>query len=79
MPEGYRPADERLRESVCERLTDDPFVDATDLEVSVANGEITLAGTVDTRQMKYAVEDLIADVAGVTTVHNSIQVARSGA
>ncbi len=77
-PRSYRPSDERLRERVCERLTDDPFIDATDIEVSVANGEITLAGTVDTRQMKYAVEDLIADMGGVTTVHNSIQVARTG-
>jgi osmotically-inducible protein OsmY len=76
-PKGYRPSDERLRERVCERLTDDPFIDATDIEVSVANGEITLSGSVNTRQMKYAVEDLIADMPGITTVHNSIQVNRT--
>jgi hypothetical protein len=76
-PKGYRPTDERLRERVCERLTDDPFIDATDIEVSVANGEITLSGSVETRRMKYAVEDLVADMSGVTAVHNSIQVRRS--
>lgn len=76
-PKGYRPSDERLRERVCERLTDDPFVDATDIEISVANGEITLSGTVETRRMKYAVEDLVAEMAGVSAVHNSIQVRRS--
>lgn len=76
-PKGYRPSDERLRERVCERLTDDPFIDATDIEVSVATGEITLSGTVETRRMKYAVEDLVADVAGVSAIHNSIRVRRS--
>ena len=73
-PKGYRPSDERLRERVCERLTDDPYIDATDIEVSVANGEITLSGTVETRQMKYAVEDLVSEMPAVTAVHNSIQV-----
>lgn len=76
-PKGYRPSDERLRERVCERLFDDPFVDATDIEVSVANGEVTLSGSVETRRMKYAVEDLIAELAGVSAIHNSIQVRRS--
>jgi hypothetical protein len=76
-PQGYRPSDERLRENVCERLTDDPFIDATDVDVSVANGEITLSGSIETRRMKYAVEDLVADVPGVNVVHNSIQVRRS--
>lgn len=75
-PKGYRPTDERLRERVCERLTDDPFVDATDIEVSVANGEVTLSGSVETRHMRFAVEDLIADTPGVSAVHNSIQVRR---
>ena len=76
-PKGYRPTDERLRERVCERLTDDPFVDATDIEVSIANGEISLSGSAETRRMKYAVEDVVAEVPGVTAVHNSIRVRRS--
>jgi hypothetical protein len=75
-PKSYRPSDERLRERICERLTDDPFVDATDIEVSVANCEVTVSGTVETRHMKYTVEDLIADIPGVSAVHNSIQVRR---
>ena len=34
-PKGYRRSDERIREDVCERLTEDPFIDAsiaTDLD-----------------------------------------------
>jgi osmotically-inducible protein OsmY len=76
-PKDYRPSDERLRENVCERLTDDPFIDATDIAVSAANGEVTLSGSVETRGMKYAVEDVIAEMAGVTAVHNSIRVRRT--
>lgn len=75
-PRGYRPTDERLRERVCERLADDPYVDASDIDVSVTNGEVTLSGSVETRQMKYIAEDVIADIAGVAAIHNSIQVRR---
>ena len=72
-PKGYRPSDERLRERICDRLTDDPYIDATDVDVSVANCEVTLSGTVATRRMKYSIEDLVADVPGVSAIHNSIQ------
>jgi hypothetical protein len=75
-PKSYRPSDERLRERVCEQLTDDPFVDATDIDVAVANCEVTLSGTVETRRMKYALEDLVAGIPGVSAVHNSVQVRR---
>jgi hypothetical protein len=76
-PKGYRPSDERLREKICERLTDDPFIDASDIEVSVANGEATLSGTVETRRMKFSVEELVSDIAGVSNVQNSIRVRRT--
>ena len=76
-PKGYRPSDERLRKRICERLTDDPFIDASDIEVSVANGEATLSGTVETRRMKFSVEELVADIAGVISVENAIRVRRT--
>ena len=75
-PKGYRRSDERLRECICERLTDDPFVDATDIDVAVADGEATLSGSVDSRQMKFTAEEIAEHVPGVTTVHNSIRVRR---
>ena len=76
-PKGYRPSDERLRERLCERLTDDPFIDATDINVAVANGEATLSGEVATRRMKFSVEELVANTPGITNVENSIRVRRS--
>jgi hypothetical protein len=76
-PKGYRPSDERLRENICERLTEDPFIDATDIDVSVANGEVTLSGTVDSRRMKFSVEELVAGLPGIAGVDNTIKVRRS--
>lgn len=73
-PRGYRPTDERLRERVCERLTDDPFIDATYIDVSVANGEVTLSGSVTTRRMRFAAEDALAGIPGIAAIHNSIQI-----
>ena len=44
-PKGYIRSDERICEDVCDRLSDDPFVDAADVEVVVAGSEVTLTGT----------------------------------
>lgn len=73
-PKGYRRSDERLQEIICERLTDDPFIDARDISVNVSAGEVTLQGSVEDRQQKYAIEDLVADVHGVVEIHNRIAV-----
>ena len=74
-PKGYRPTDERLREMICERLSDDPFIDASEVTVGVDNGEVTVQGAVQARRQKYAIEDLIADIPGVVELHNYIRVA----
>jgi osmotically-inducible protein OsmY len=73
-PKGYRRSDERLKEIICERLTDDPFIDASNIRIDVSGGEVTLQGSVLVRQQKYAAEDLVADVAGVTEIHNELSV-----
>jgi osmotically-inducible protein OsmY len=75
-PKGYRPSDERLTEIICERLTDDPFIDARNISVKVVGGEVTLSGSVEERRQKYAAEDIVADVFGVIEVHNDLSVAR---
>jgi hypothetical protein len=76
-PKGYQRADDRIREDVCDRLTDAPFLDATDIEVTVNKGEVTLAGTVLHREQKRRSEDLIEDVTGVREVHNRLRVSRA--
>jgi len=73
-PKGYVRTDERIREEVCDRLSWNDEVDATDIEVRVENGEVTLAGSVETRHMKRLAEDLADDVWGVNDVHNTLRV-----
>jgi hypothetical protein len=73
-PKGYQRSDERLKEEVCEQLTADPDVDASDIEVSVQNGEVTLEGTVHTRNMKRAAEDCVDAISGVQQAHNRLRV-----
>ena len=72
-PKGYQRSDERIREDVCDRLTDAPFRDASDVDVTVKNGEVTLSGTVPNREQKRRSEDLIEHVTGVREVHNTLR------
>src|SRR5262245_43070056 len=67
-PRGYRRSDERIREDVNDRLTDDWYIDASDIEVSVNNGMIILTGRVNGREEKRRAEDIIESVSGVTDV-----------
>ena len=73
-PKGYRRADARIEEDICDRLTDDAYVDATDIEVKVENGEVTLTGTVDSGKAKFFAEQLCVAVRGVHDVHNQLRV-----
>lgn len=75
-PKGYRRTDERVREDVCERLAMNPYVDVGDVSVEVANGVVTLDGTVRERREKYVIEDIADAVFGVTEVDNRLRVQR---
>jgi hypothetical protein len=73
-PKNYRRSDQRIQEEVCDRLTSDPQVDASEIQVTVKDGEITLEGTVSERHMKRLAEDCAESVAGVSQVHNRLRV-----
>lgn len=73
-PKGYRRSDERISEDVHDRLTDDPWLDATDIEVTVKAGEVTLSGQVDSREGKHRAERLVEDLSGVRHVQNNLRV-----
>lgn len=77
-PKGYARSDERLREAVCEKLTDDPNIDAGDITVTVQNQVVTLDGTVDDRWTKYQVEELVERCGGVKDVRNQLRTRRTG-
>jgi osmotically-inducible protein OsmY len=73
-PKSYSRSDERIRDDVNDRLTDDPFLDATHVEVAVEGGEVTLTGTVSQRGDKRRAEDLADNVSGVKHVQNNLRV-----
>lgn len=73
-PRNYSRSDERIREDVSDRLSDDRHIDASDIEVSVTGGEVTLDGTVDSRFAKRHAEDLAESCSGVKHVQNNLRV-----
>ena len=77
-PKGYRRPDERIREEINDRLSDDPWVDASEIEVSVTDGEVSLSGKVSDRMAKRRAEDIVDSVSGVRDVANRIRVHRAG-
>jgi hypothetical protein len=75
-PRGYRRPDERIHEEVCDRLEAHGGVDASEVEVSVSAGEVTLSGTVPDRDMKRQAESAAESVRGVVDVHNRLTLGR---
>lgn len=77
-PRGYQRSDERLREMICERLTD-ADLDARDIEVQVHEGVVTLEGSVPARWMKHQAEDIVDDCGGVKDIDNRLRASKRGA
>jgi osmotically-inducible protein OsmY len=73
-PRGYARSDERIREDINDRLTDDWMLDASDIEVEVNEREVTLSGHVSSRSDKRRAEDIAEQVSGVTHVQNNLRV-----
>lgn len=73
-PKGYQRSDARVLEDVNDRLTEDPHIDASEIEVTVVSREVTLIGTVNSRFEKRHAEDLAESVSGVTHVQNNLRI-----
>lgn len=73
-PKNYGQRDERIKVDVCEALSESHDVDASDIDVTVSNGEVNLTGSVDSRSAKRTAERLAEQVSGVVDVHNRIEV-----
>ena len=56
------------------QLVEDDQIDASQIEVTVKNGEVTLSGTVDDRRAKREAEDCASSVSGIHDVQNQIRV-----
>jgi sporulation protein YlmC with PRC-barrel domain len=73
-PRGYKRSDDRIREDVNDRLSDDPLLDASGIDVVVKDGVVTLNGTVNDRTDRRRAEDIALMVPGVTDVLISLAV-----
>jgi len=73
LPKGYVRSDERVREDLCEHLSRSGL-DVSDVSVDVADGTVTLEGTVPNRYTKHAIEDCADDCLGVSDIQNRIKV-----
>jgi hypothetical protein len=76
-PKGWRRSDDSVREDVCEALAYHPSLDATDIEVTVKDGEVTLEGTVRDRPSKHLAETICERCRGVHDVHNRLTIRKS--
>lgn len=72
-PVGYRRSDDRILELVCEALTDADQLDASQIEVSVSNGTVTLSGIVEDRYAKRDAEACACSIMGVRDVRNLLR------
>jgi hypothetical protein len=73
-PKKSSRTDEWLREEISDRLFLDGDIDASEIEVEVHNGEVTLKGSVPERQMKYWAEDRIEKIHGVKVLNIELKV-----
>ena len=74
-PKNYKRSDERIREDVCDVLTECDL-DCEEVEVTVRDGEVTLTGTVQSREDRREMERTAERVMGVKDVTNQIRVKR---
>jgi hypothetical protein len=73
-PQGWTRPDERIREEVSERLTQDRLIDARGIEVEVQDGVVTLRGEAAGAADPTHAEGLARQVSGVKDVRIELTV-----
>jgi BON domain len=71
-PPARTRADERLRELIRQRLTEDPSIDASDVSMEVKEGEVTLFGTVESARTRADIEQCVENC-GAMRIHNHLR------
>lgn len=75
-PRNWVRSDTRIHDEVCELLAHHPDIDASEIDVVVKDGEVTLTGTVPDRRMKRLADDVVDGIMGLHDVHNQLRVAK---
>jgi len=71
---GPKRSDARIQDEVSARLTQHGNLDASNITVQVDHGEVTLSGSVSSRQDKREAERVADAVPGVQDVHNQLTI-----
>jgi hypothetical protein len=77
-PSNYKRSDERIQDDSSDALYRCSEVDASDIEVSVKDGVVTLSGAVDSRIQKKVAEMTVERIPGVVDVDNRLVIERRG-
>jgi len=77
-PKSYKRSDERIKDDIHEELIRHGRIDASDVEVQVKDGEVSLTGQVASRHDKRIAEELAEKVLGVHDVQNQLRVRSQG-
>ncbi len=64
----------QIREDSFKALEKDPEVNASEIEISVKDGIVTLAGTVESRHIKRQVENVVNEIEGVLDINNNLRI-----
>jgi osmotically-inducible protein OsmY len=70
---NYRRSDQRIEEDVHEALMRHHEIDATDIDVRVENGAVTLTGHVEDRRTRRLAEEVVEQLPGVRDVDNQLR------
>jgi osmotically-inducible protein OsmY len=70
--------DERIQADVNDRLAAELPADAAQIQVDVTRGEVTLAGTVNTSEVRRRAEVVAESTAGVVSVMDNLRVRQPG-
>ncbi len=73
-PKGYRRSDSLIKDDVSEALYRSSEVDASEIEVFVDAGNVTLKGFVTSRPQKKDAEATVEHLAGVEDVYNELRI-----
>jgi len=71
-PRGYRRSDARIAEDLNEALTWHPDIDASEVEVAVREGAVTLTGLVYDPQTRRLIVELALQTAGVSELDDQM-------
>ncbi|NTU81362.1 MAG: BON domain-containing protein [Chloroflexales bacterium] len=77
-PRGLSPADDAIGAQVCALMTEEGWIDASDIEVHVYEGAVTLEGTVESHEACRLAENIARAVSTVREVHNQLRVREPG-